>query len=115
MFYGIGAAVIAIIVRSAIKLVRTTVRSDLLLWMIFAALAITTAWTQSEIIWLFILCGFVAMLIKAPPSGSLTCSGKCIHNAGAVARRSTHVADFVLKAIHSSHHSRHIVLSFDRQ
>lgn len=70
MFYGIGAAVIAIIVRSAIKLVRTTVRSDLLLWIIFAALAITTAWTQSEIVWLFLLCGFVAMFIKAPPSAS---------------------------------------------
>jgi len=70
MFYGIGAAVIAIIVRSAIKLVRTTVRSDVLLWTIFAALAITTAWTQSEIVWLFILSGLVAMFIKAPPSVS---------------------------------------------
>jgi chromate transporter len=70
MFYGIGAAVIAIIVRSAIKLVRTTVRSDVLLWTIFAALAMTTAWTQSEIVWLFILSGLVAMFIKAPPSGS---------------------------------------------
>jgi chromate transporter len=39
MFYGIGAAVIAIIVRSAIKLVRTTVGKDWLLWMMFAALA----------------------------------------------------------------------------
>src|SRR5215472_935451 len=68
MFYGIGAAVIAIIVRSVIKLVRTTVRRDLLLWIIFAALAITTAWTQSEIVWLFVLCGFVAMLVKARPS-----------------------------------------------
>jgi chromate transporter len=67
MFYGIGAAVIAIIVRSAIKLVRTTVSKDLLLWIIFAALAITTAWTESEIIWLLILCGLVAMFIKAPP------------------------------------------------
>ena len=67
MFYGIGAAVIAIIVRSAIKLVRTTVGKDWLLWSIFAALAITTAWTKSEIIWLFILCGFIAMVIKAPP------------------------------------------------
>src|SRR5438067_2492301 len=66
MFYGIGAAVIAIIVRSAIKLVRTTVGKDWLLWTIFAALAITTAWTKSEIIWLFILCGAVAMLVKAP-------------------------------------------------
>jgi len=67
MFYGIGAAVIAIIVRSAIKLVRTTVGKDWLLWTIFAALAITTAWTKSEIIWLFILCGAIAMLVKAPP------------------------------------------------
>jgi chromate transporter len=67
MFYGIGAAVIAIIVRSAIKLVRTTVGKDWLLWTIFAVLAITTAWTKSEIIWLFILCGAIAMLIKAPP------------------------------------------------
>jgi chromate transporter len=68
MFYGIGAAVIAIIVRSAIKLVRTTVGTDWLLWTIFATLAITTAWTKSEIVWLFLLCGFIAMLLKAPPA-----------------------------------------------
>src|SRR5262249_32414631 len=67
MFYGIGAAVIAIIVRSAIKLVRGTVGKDWLLWTIFAVLAITTAWTESEILWLFIVCGFIAMIIKAPP------------------------------------------------
>jgi chromate transporter len=67
MFYGIGAAVIAIIVRSAIKLVRTTVGKDWLLWTIFAALAITTAWTKSEIVWLFLLCGTIAMFVKAPP------------------------------------------------
>ena len=67
MFYGIGAAVIAIIARSAIKLVRGTVGKDWLLWTIFAVLAITTAWTQSEIVWLFIVCGFIAMIIKAPP------------------------------------------------
>jgi chromate transporter len=67
MFYGIGAAVIAIIVRSALKLVRTTVGKDWLLATIFVALTITTAWTKSEIIWLFVLCGFIAMLVKAPP------------------------------------------------
>jgi chromate transporter len=67
MFYGIGASVIGIIVRSAIKLIRTTVGRDWLLWIMFAVLAITTAWTQSEIVWLFVLCGFVAMVIKAPP------------------------------------------------
>src|SRR6266536_6660839 len=69
MLYGIGAAVIAIIARSAIKLVRGTVGKDWLLWGIFAALAITTAWTKAEIIWLFLLCGAIAMLIKAPRRG----------------------------------------------
>jgi chromate transporter len=68
MFYGIGAAVIAIITRSAIKLVRGTVGKDMLLLTIFTVLAVTTAWTQSEIVWLFILCGVIAMLVKAPPS-----------------------------------------------
>src|ERR1700745_446984 len=68
MFYDIGAAVIAIILRSAIKLIRTTVGKDWLLWTIFAVLAITTAWTKSEIVWLFVLCGFLAMVVKAPPA-----------------------------------------------
>lgn len=71
MFYGIGAAVIAIIVRSTIKLVRTTVSKDRLLWIIFGALAITTAWTQSEMVWLFILSGIIAMFIRAPPARAI--------------------------------------------
>ena len=66
-FYGIGAAVIAIIARSAIKLVRTTVGKDWLLWAVFLTLAVTTAWTESEIVWLFVLCGVVTLLVKAPP------------------------------------------------
>jgi chromate transporter len=66
VFYGIGAAVIAIIVRSAYKLVRSTLKTDWLLWVLFIALAVTTAWTKSEIVWLFFLCGLVSMLIKAP-------------------------------------------------
>src|SRR6266702_1477645 len=68
MFYGIGAAVIAIIVRSAIKLVRTTVGRDWLLWAIFGLIALTTAWTKSEIVWLFLLCGIIGVLVKAPPT-----------------------------------------------
>ena len=71
IFYGVGAAVIAIIVRSAVKLIRTTVGKDWLLWTIFGVLAITTAWTKSEIVWLFVLCGFLAMVIKAPPALSV--------------------------------------------
>ena len=66
-FYGIGAAVIAIIARSAYKLIRSTLKSDLLLWALFTALAITTAWKESEIVWLFLLCGLISMFVKAPP------------------------------------------------
>lgn len=67
MFYGIGAAVSAIIVRSAWRLIPKTLGKDYLLWTVFAILAVTTVWTESEMISLFILSGFVAMLIKAPP------------------------------------------------
>jgi chromate transporter len=67
VFYGIGAAVIAIIARSAYKLIRSTLKSDRLLWMLFAAMAITTAWKESEIVWLFLLCGLIAMIFKARP------------------------------------------------
>ena len=67
MFYGIGAAVSAIIVRSAWKLIQKTLGRDYLLWLLFSALAVTTIWTQSEIVWLFVLCGFVSLLLKAPP------------------------------------------------
>jgi chromate transporter len=66
-FYGIGAAVIAIIARSAVKLVRMTLARDYLLWVIFAINAGLTAWTESEILWVFVASGLVAMLIKAPP------------------------------------------------
>jgi len=66
-FYGIGAAVIAIIGRSVWKLVKMTVAKDRLLWTIFAVSGIATAWTESEIVWLFIGSGLLAMLVKAPP------------------------------------------------
>src|SRR5882762_4709165 len=67
VFYGVGAAVIAIIVRSAYKLIRSTLKNDLLLWVLFAALAVTTAWKEAEMVWLFLLCGLVSMVAKAPP------------------------------------------------
>src|SRR6266404_9625772 len=68
MFYGIGAAVIGIIARSAFKLTKLTLGKDKLLWGIFAILAISTAWTSREIIWLFLLSGVVTLLVKAWPS-----------------------------------------------
>jgi chromate transporter len=68
MFYGIGAAVIGIIARSAFKLTKLTLGKDKLLWGIFAVLAISTAWTSKEIIWLFLLGGVVAVAAKAFPA-----------------------------------------------
>ena len=67
MFYGIGAAVIGIIARSAFKLTKLTLGRDKLLWGIFAVLAISTAVTSQEIIWLVVLGGVVALLVKAYP------------------------------------------------
>jgi chromate transporter len=67
MFYGIGAAVIGIIARSAFKLTKLTLGKDKLLWGIFAVLAISTAWTSREIIWLFLLGGVINLLAAAFP------------------------------------------------
>ncbi|HEY3499704.1 MAG TPA: chromate transporter [Polyangiaceae bacterium] len=66
-FYGIGAAVIAIIARSAYKLVKLTLSRDPLLWGLFGASAFVTAWTESEIVWIFLGAGVLTMLVKAPP------------------------------------------------
>jgi len=66
-FYGIGAAVIAIIARSALKLMRLTLGRDRLLWAVFLVSALVTAWTESEIFWLFVGSGVVAMAVRAWP------------------------------------------------
>jgi chromate transporter len=68
MFYGIGAAVIGIIARSAFKLSKLTIGKDKLLWGIFATLAISTAWTSREIIWLFLAAGVVCVVVRAMPA-----------------------------------------------
>src|SRR5882672_11185374 len=68
LFYGIGAAVIAIIARSAVKLVKLTLARDRLLWIIFIVSAIVTGWTEQEILWIFLAAGVAAMLIRTPPN-----------------------------------------------
>jgi chromate transporter len=65
VFYGIGAAVIAIIARGAHKLIQSGLGRDWLLWLIFSTSAITTAWTESEIVWLFFASGIVALLARS--------------------------------------------------
>ena len=67
-FYGIGAAVIAIIARSAFKLTRMTLARDWLLWLLFLVSAIVTAWTESEIVWVFLLCGLVPLVVRRGPA-----------------------------------------------
>jgi chromate transporter len=67
-FYGVGAAVIAIIALAAYKLARLTVARDRLQWAIFAVMAVVTAWMEAEIASLFLLCGVIAVVVKAPPA-----------------------------------------------
>jgi chromate transporter len=67
LFYGIGAAVIGLIARSATRLTRTTLKRDPLAWGIFAVLAVVTAATGREIIWLVLLAGAVALVVKTGP------------------------------------------------
>ena len=64
-FYGIGAAGITIIARSALKLVRLTLAKDRLLWALFGVSAVATAWTESEIVWLFLGSGLVALVVRS--------------------------------------------------
>src|SRR5213593_2704263 len=59
VFYGIGAAVIAIIARSATKLLKMTLGRDRLLWVVFVISALVTAWTGSEIFSIFVASGLV--------------------------------------------------------
>ncbi len=88
-FYGIGAAVIAIIGRSALKLVKLTLAKDKLLWALFIISTVATAWTESEIIWLFLGSGLLVLVVRgrrslAVPVSSLLPPGLLVAAAGAV-------------------------------
>jgi len=67
LFYGIGAAVIAIIAIAAYKLSRSTNKRDPMLWVIFTALAIVTVWAQAELAEFFVIAGMVVLLARAWP------------------------------------------------
>ena len=68
VFYGVGAAVIGIIVISAKKLTTKSVGKDKLLWAIYLLLAVVTIITESEIAWLFIAAGMLVWFLRAPPA-----------------------------------------------
>jgi chromate transporter len=75
VFYGIGAAVIAIIARSAHKLTKLTLGKEPLLWGIFLVLAVSTAWTSREIIWLVVAGGVINLAVKAIPARKTAVAG----------------------------------------
>lgn len=70
-FYGVGAAVMGIIARSAYKLARSTIADRKLLWAIYAVMLVVTAVTRQEIAWLFFLSGAAALFVYAPPARPL--------------------------------------------
>ena len=67
-FYGIGAAAIAIMARSALKLARATLAADSWRWALFAVAAVWTAWTEAEVVWVFLGAGVLMMAIRARPT-----------------------------------------------
>src|SRR5205823_7316347 len=68
VFYGVGAAVIAIIARSAVKLTRLTAKRDGLLWSIVVVNAVVTAWTQAEIVWVLLASGVTVLVVRRMPT-----------------------------------------------
>lgn len=75
VFYGVGAAVIGIIVNSSYKLTIKSIgkfnlvsfKNKWLLWFFFAAAAVITFFTQQEQVLLFVTAGLLYMFVKAPP------------------------------------------------
>jgi chromate transporter len=67
VFYGVGAAVIGIIVISAQRLLRKNIGRDPLLWGICLVSAAITVLTASEFIGVFLLGGALVWLLRAPP------------------------------------------------
>src|SRR5216684_7093144 len=63
LFYGIGAAVIAIIAIAAYKLARSTNKQDPMLWGIWALLTAVTVLTQAELAVFFIVAGLLSLVI----------------------------------------------------
>jgi chromate transporter len=75
VFYGVGAAVIGIVAISAWKLTIKSVgnlnldsfKSNWLLWLFYTIALALTIITQQEQVWLFVGCGLLYMILKAPP------------------------------------------------
>jgi chromate transporter len=67
LFYGIGAAVVAIIAIAAYRLARSTNARDPLLWGIFTVLAVVTVWAEAELAEFFVVAGLLVLFVRATP------------------------------------------------
>lgn len=75
VFYGVGAAVIGIILTSSYKLTIKSIgkfnlnsfKTNWLLWLFFLLAAVITLVTQQEQVLLFVFAGLLYMFVKAPP------------------------------------------------
>ncbi len=67
VFYGVGAAVIGIILHSAYKLTNKTIGRDPLLWAIYLVSAAVTIITESEVAALFLIAGAIVYLARVGP------------------------------------------------
>ena len=65
LFYGVGAAVIAVLARAGIRLARSTVRRDRLLWSVTGANALGTLLLRRESVPLVLASGLLVMLVRA--------------------------------------------------
>ena len=71
-FYGVGAAVIAIIAISSYKLTTKSIGKNYLLWAIFILLALVTIITENENVWLILGSGVLVWFWQAAPKISKT-------------------------------------------
>jgi chromate transporter len=75
IFYGVGAAVIGIILLSSYKLTiksvgkfnQKSISSNWLLWLFYLAALVITVMTESEEVLLFVAAGLIYMFFKSPP------------------------------------------------
>jgi chromate transporter len=68
VFYGVGAAVVGIIVMSAKKLTQKSISKDKLLWAIYLLQVVITVVTESEEVLVFIGAGLLVWFLRAPPN-----------------------------------------------
>jgi chromate transporter len=75
IFYGVGAAVVGIIIMSSYKLTEKSISKfnaksitqNWLLWAFFIIAAVVTIITQQEEVLIFVIAGLIYMFLKAPP------------------------------------------------